>query len=409
MSRKSKIALMLLVPALLAPVLLLSVMMTVQVGSLAGIAGQQGKTRPVRCEDADQPDITQASTALVPAGDVAMKVAAAMAAKGYSRAATAGVLGNLQLESHMDPAIGEVGGGGFGLAQWTPRSKIAAWGNANGFAGRPDSDPDLQAAMIAATASDGFNNHYIDKARAEGLTGDSLLDMFHTAQTPELAAAAYMWGYERPAAASSHEDLRKRYANGFYSQIGNIRFTVPDGSGPGVSRATPDIGAGIDRAADDATVCKVEAGADFPTVASNVRVEAYVKWMEDKANDQSIGYSQKNRTLNPDVDCSSFVFYALQQGAGFPLTGAPFTTFTMEGALGGLGFVRHPLTGMADLQRGDILLNAQTHTEVYAGNGKTVGAHSPKGHPEPGDQTGNEVSEVPARLSEFTEYFRFGA
>ncbi len=47
---------------------------------------------------------------------------------------------------------------------------------------------------------------------------------------------------------------------------------------------------------------------------------------------------------------------------------------------------------MSNLQRGDILLNELYHTEIYLGNNQNVGAHSDRGYPQTGDQTGTEVS-----------------
>ena len=43
------------------------------------------------------------------------------------------------------------------------------------------------------------------------------------------------------------------------------------------------------------------------------------------------------------------------------------------------------------LKRGDILLNEAKHTAIYIGDGKLVHASGTKGHPESGDQNGDEV------------------
>ncbi len=115
------------------------------------------------------------------------------------------------------------------------------------------------------------------------------------------------------------------------------------------------------------------------------------------ALDDTIGYSQINRCLNPDVDCSSFVYYSLKNTGYNVPDGWPMTTYSEEGVLKGAGFTMFAYTGVSDLQPGDILLRT-SHTEIYAGNGRTVGAHEDENGDiygsKTGDQTKREVSEV---------------
>ena len=136
----------------------------------------------------------------------------------------------------------------------------------------------------------------------------------------------------------------------------------------------------------------------------------YVSWMINIANDDSHGYCQyagipvgdtvtSGRTFNPDVDCSSFVYYALlNNGYDATVLGpTPFTTATMHSILTRCGFSRLPFVSTANLQEGDILWTP-SHTEVYIGDGQTVGAHSSENggiNGRPGDQTGDEVSVAP--------------
>ena len=120
----------------------------------------------------------------------------------------------------------------------------------------------------------------------------------------------------------------------------------------------------------------------------------YVQWMINFAADDTHGYSMANRCMNPDVDCSSFVYYGLRYGAGYGtnlLGASPFSTYTMDSALKKSGFARLPRpASINDLHVGDILW-CTDHTEVYVGNGKDVGAHSNKDG-RPGDSSGREVS-----------------
>lgn len=143
------------------------------------------------------------------------------------------------------------------------------------------------------------------------------------------------------------------------------------------------------------------------------KINDYVSWAVKIANDNKHGYSQAVR-WSPDYDCSSFVISALES-AGFPMRayGASYTG-NMPQALKACGFVKVSgvnLASGAGLICGDILLNQQTHTEIYIGDGKTVGAHcSETGgkYGQVGDQTGNEISVQSYRNKNYKEVWRYG-
>lgn len=125
--------------------------------------------------------------------------------------------------------------------------------------------------------------------------------------------------------------------------------------------------------------------------ASDV-VERAISWAVAIANDNSHGYSQQSR-WGPDYDCSSLVIAAFKN-AGVD-TGTATYTGNMRSQFTAHGFQWIPwssIGGTSNLQRGDILLNERTHTEIYLGNNQNVGAHSNRGYPQTGDQTGTEVS-----------------
>ena len=137
----------------------------------------------------------------------------------------------------------------------------------------------------------------------------------------------------------------------------------------------------------------------------------YVNWMVEFAADNSHGYSMNHRTMNPDVDCSSFVYYALLNN-GYTksqLGSYPFSTAAMENILTSIGFEKITYNENS-LQEGDILWypegfngHSYGHTEVYIGDGKTVGAHS-NYDGITGDSSGREVSVVSVR--EYKSIFR---
>ena len=145
------------------------------------------------------------------------------------------------------------------------------------------------------------------------------------------------------------------------------------------------------------------ATTEFTGMGSNVD---YVNWIIMIANDDSHGYSLSRRFLNPDVDCASFVYYALlNNGYGTDQLGTyPFTTFVMPDILTSIGFREIPYSRSV-LQPGDILWTI-SHTEVYIGDNQRVGAHSDYDRV-PGDSSGEEVDISPMH-DNWTRIYRPG-
>ncbi len=126
--------------------------------------------------------------------------------------------------------------------------------------------------------------------------------------------------------------------------------------------------------------------------AASPVVESAISWAVSIANDNSHGYSQRSR-WGPDYDCSSLVISAFRH-AGVNVGAATYTG-NMRAQFTQHGFQWIPwaqIGGTSNLQRGDILLNEKTHTEIYLGGNQNVGAHSDRGYPQTGDQTGTEIS-----------------
>jgi len=129
--------------------------------------------------------------------------------------------------------------------------------------------------------------------------------------------------------------------------------------------------------------------------AANSQIEKALEWAVSIANDNSHGYSQANRQ-GPDYDCSSLVVNALKK-AGLNTGNASYTG-NMKSELTKCGFTWiewSQINNVSNLQRGDILLHRTSsggHTEFYLGNNQNVGAHSDRGYPQTGDQTGTEIS-----------------
>lgn len=127
---------------------------------------------------------------------------------------------------------------------------------------------------------------------------------------------------------------------------------------------------------------------DLPAAKTvDTGIEAALEWAVEIAEDDTCGYSRKNRT-GPNYDCSSFVSCALMAG-GFDLE-APLGTSNMKAALEKLGFTVYRKNEVGALCRGDILLQPNTHVEFYLGNGRCVAAHQDYDR-RSGDSKGKEI------------------
>ena len=126
--------------------------------------------------------------------------------------------------------------------------------------------------------------------------------------------------------------------------------------------------------------------------SANATIQAAMDWAIAVAADDTHGYSQSTRYGNPNYDCSSLVISAWE-AAGVPVeeAGAGYTG-NMRSAFTNVGFEWIPGNpNMDDLQPGDVLLNENSHTEMYVGNGMNVGAHSNYDGSD-GDSSGNEIN-----------------
>ena len=129
-------------------------------------------------------------------------------------------------------------------------------------------------------------------------------------------------------------------------------------------------------------------------------IEKMVAHAVDIANDDTHGYSWADR-WDTDRDCASFIYDSANVG-GYAIGRGPDRTRytgTMIDDFTAAGFAWLDYGGT--LVRGDILLRdpwGSGHTELYIGNGQTVGAHIAETggvYGQPGDQTGNEISITP--------------
>lgn len=303
--------------------------------------------------------------------EVEIKVAQFFREKGLDDIQIAAIMGNMYAESGMNPAKVQEDGGGRGICQWDGGRRDHLFSYA-AMMQMDWTNLDLQLKFFweedewknnwsgSYTVSGGYSN----PSPPPGTHVSGSKDGFLSASTVAEATEQFCYGWER---------------------------------------------AGFPRI--DGRIAKAEEY--YAALQSGLGSDNYVNAAIAIANDDTHGYSQttadggSGRTLNPDVDCSSLVYYALLN-SGYTkdqIGGYPFATGSMPDILPKAGFVRHDFTSVDDLQPGDILLRSG-HTEIYIGNGKNVGAHWNRDG-KPGDSSGKEVN-IQNCGTNWTWYYRKG-
>lgn len=267
-----------------------------------------------------------------------------LSSKGWSKNAICGMLGNMQIESTINPGIWQnLDEGntslGVGLIQWTPATKLIDWCESEGLV-YSEMDSNLKRILYEVEN----NIQWI----ATSEYNFSFKEFTTSTKTPSYLASAFLKNYER--AGVEVESERQENAVYWYNYLG-------DYSG------------------------------------NSQIIEDAINWAVSIANDDSHGYDQNNR-WGPDYDCSSLIIQAFEN-AGCPVktNGATYTG-NMQSVFSETGFQVLTYTGNDSLIRGDVLLR-DGHTALYMGNGQVVSAHINENGETTGgtsgDQTGQEI------------------
>lgn len=135
---------------------------------------------------------------------------------GYSEAATAGMMGNIQHENDgkWKGDVEELsGGGGYGLIQWTGLRRTALESYAKSK-GKSAGDFNMQLEYLNYEMSSTGN--WMTK-NPSGM-GSFSYSEFKTSTDPEWSAEAFCWSYERPAPNTANISGRKKYAREFFNK-----------------------------------------------------------------------------------------------------------------------------------------------------------------------------------------------
>lgn len=166
----------------------------------------------------------------------AQLVANHLSSQGWTAEAISALVGNMRHESSVNPNMYEYGYGwnqdrGFGLVQWTPRSKYWNWALQNGYAENELRDGNAQLARI---------DYEVDQNIQWISTPNYPLSFsqFRSATTSDYSidylTRAFTWNYERPNLQAGENSMPDRiaFAEDAYNTLdfsGDGGSSIPDG------------------------------------------------------------------------------------------------------------------------------------------------------------------------------------
>ena len=144
--------------------------------------------------------------------------------KDWSKKSISALIGNMRHESSINPNMYEYGYSwgadrGFGLVQWTPRSKFWNWGSSKGYTEKQLRSGNAQLARIDYEVDN--NIQWIPKSsNFNGLTFKQFRTNSKNLSVSDLTEA-FTWGYERPNAQAGAESMpaRKAFANRAFNEL----------------------------------------------------------------------------------------------------------------------------------------------------------------------------------------------
>lgn len=153
------------------------------------------------------------------------------------------ILGNMQAESTLSPALNERGGGGgYGLVQWTPKSDLINACNTLGLSPYTSGDIQIQVVIQEITGnpsvrqwytSQAFIQNYYNSGATSDMIGISGNDFLHNTMgwNPDKLAVLFMAGYERPSYDPNinHYANRMQNALNWYQYMGGVIPPTPIG------------------------------------------------------------------------------------------------------------------------------------------------------------------------------------
>ncbi len=291
------------------------------------------------------------------------KVWCALINAGFSEYAVAGAMGNIQAESGFRISAVEGGSGiGFGLCQWSygRRTSLEAFAASRGVLA---SDESIQIEYLLGEltpggGADGYASYQL--LRYHGYDGNS----WRNATSPEDAATAFCWSFERPGTARL--EARISAAKTFYDMYNgtntqNVNITIADVNG--------------------------ELSAQNQLKMTQLLNEAV-----RIANDDSYTYLMGGNGNNKQFDCSHFVYYLYTSYFNISVP-CPTASYGSTGYIGN--------DGQVNLKAGDILWKSG-HVAIYIGGGNIAEAWGRVNIAIP-----DQIRVTSYRQGRFTKIYRF--
>lgn len=163
-------------------------------------------------------------------------------AKGYALNTIVAICANMQAESTINPERNEIGGGGgYGLVQWTPKSKLIDACNVLGLSPYTDGTNQLTVLDAQILGNSGLNSWYTSAAfirpyYSSGATNDMVGIQGYQFKANSMGwdsrklTIMFMVGFERPSydPAVNHISARLQYADYWYQYLSGSPPDPPD-------------------------------------------------------------------------------------------------------------------------------------------------------------------------------------
>ena len=141
--------------------------------------------------------------------------------KGFTIESIAGMLGNLQQESNINPGMKQTSSAssGWGLIQWTPSSNLTGYATAHGA---DWSTGEIQTQLMWDEIINGYGGQWIPKpAKGYPYTGAEF------SQLTDVAEACKAYLYERERAGVEALTKRLTYADNWYKYLTGVTPPTP--------------------------------------------------------------------------------------------------------------------------------------------------------------------------------------
>ncbi len=319
------------------------------------VGGTDSITTSATTTTLSTPSKTSATT-LVKASDKTKQIFQLLITGGFNSVQAAAVMGNMQAESGFNSDGKEVGGGGYGLVQWTGgrRTNLEKFALSKSI---PNSDIPMQIEFLFKE----YNSSY--KKRLSGTA-------FDNATNVDKATEAWMDKFESPAKATNHLSRRIQAANEVYGLYKDLAPAVTTTAATSTSATNC---AGVSTGGSSVAV-----SSNIVATAQNFALKTPAKDGMNKASDATPAYVSALAQYNPGgvvADCGVFVatvMIASGLDKDYPKAGTSEQYKYIKSHPEKYTIIESPKT--SDLQPGDILLRSSEmggsdhHTAIYTGD-----------------------------------------